>query len=400
MRTLLLLLFLLLLPMKTYSAVIEKIEIIGLKWTKEKFVRRELLLKEGDTFSKEKLKNSIRNLLNTHLFYRITPEVKEKDGKVTVVLKTKERFPIVPIPKFRAKTNGTFKTGIEIRDYNFRGMGNHIFLGLTKWFKNEHSERNFYINSMFYRIIKDRIDVGITLNFFNSYNNVFTKDNKVLGNYNLKSFKANIYMIKYLDLEKIRRLMLSFRPEINRYSNWIESTNQYYLSLGFTVDKTTDMVYYTEGSFYSFYIDFAEPNLSTVFTGSLIGTYNNSLKRGNVNTFSYGGSVGTKIGYSGNGFLLDSGIPGYVSDKVKGKRFFNFKISHRLALINKTVFIKPTIAGGDAFSNIPDNFLISPGFEVEAFWARLVDGIIRFKIFKGIGNGSDVQTSLKLGFRW
>ena len=58
MRTLIFLFLFLLISVSSYSKTIEKIEIYGLKWTKEKFVRRELLFKEGDEFAEEKLKKS------------------------------------------------------------------------------------------------------------------------------------------------------------------------------------------------------------------------------------------------------------------------------------------------------------------------------------------------------
>ncbi len=384
----------------SYSETIEKIEICGLKWTKEKFVRRELLFKEGDEFSEEKLKKSIRNLLNTHLFYKIIPEIDKKDEKVTVKLKIKERFPIVPIPKFRIKTDESFRAGVEVRDYNFRGMGHHLFVGYTRWFRNENRERNGYLYSKFYRVLEDKIDIGAGVNFFESRNNDFVKDGTTVGKYDLKILRTNFYLTKYLDAEKIHKVTVGLRPEFIRYSDWISDVDEYYLSFGYTVDKTTDMVYYTKGSLFYVYTELAQPTLSSVFTGRLIASYSNSVRKREIDTITYGISAGTKVGYSGDGFILNAGIPGYTSEKTEGKRFLSFNISYRMAVVDKSVFLKPTIAGGDAFSSKPDDFLLSPGIEVEAFWAKLVDGIIRFKIFKGIGNGSDTQTSLKFGFRW
>jgi outer membrane protein assembly factor BamA len=399
-RTLIFLFLFLLIPVSSYSETIEKIEIYGLKWTKEKFVRRELLFKEGDEFSEEKLKKSIRNLLNTHLFYRIVPEINKKNEKVTVKLKIKERFPIVPIPKFRIKTDESFRTGVEVRDYNLRGMGHHLFVGYTRWFKNENGERNAYLYSKFYRVLEDKVDIGAGVNFYESHNNNFVKDGTVIGKYDLKILRTNFYLTKYLDAEKIHRITAGLRPEFIRYSDWIRDIDEYYVDFSYTIDKTTDMVYYTKGSFFYVYAELAEPTLSSVFTGRLIASYSNSIRRREVDTITYGISAGTKVGYSGNGFILNAGIPGYTSEKVGGKRFLSFNISYRMAVIGRSVFLKPTIAGGDAFSSKPDDLLLSPGMEIEAFWAKLVDGIIRFRIFKGIGNGSDTQTSLKFGFRW
>jgi hypothetical protein len=247
--------------------------------------------------------------------------------------------------------------------------------------------------------LEDKVDIGAGVNFFESYNNNFVNDGTV-RKYNLKTLRTNFYLTKYLDAEKIHRITAGLRPEFIRYSDWIRDVDEYYVDFSYTIDRTTDMVYYTKGSLFYVYTEFAEPTLSSVFTGSLIASYSNSIRRRDVDTVTYGISAGTKVGYSGNRFILNAGIPGYTSEKTGGKRALSFSISYRMAAIGKSVFLKPTITGGDAFRNKPDDFLLSPGVEVEAFWAKLVDGIIRFRIFKGIGSGSDTQTSLKFGFRW
>ena len=59
MKKLLLWLILFLVPSISYGKTISKIEIEGLKWTKESLIRKELLIHEGNDFSKEKLQKSI-----------------------------------------------------------------------------------------------------------------------------------------------------------------------------------------------------------------------------------------------------------------------------------------------------------------------------------------------------
>ena len=64
----------------SFSApIVESIELKGLKRVKEELVYKELLLKVGDEFDNVKLKKSIRNLMNTHLFYKIKPEIEKHD---------------------------------------------------------------------------------------------------------------------------------------------------------------------------------------------------------------------------------------------------------------------------------------------------------------------------------
>ncbi|MEO2069696.1 MAG: POTRA domain-containing protein [Desulfurobacteriaceae bacterium] len=390
----------LLFPLVSYSQVVERIEIFGLKWTKEEFVREELLIKEGESFSKKKLRKSIKNLLNTHLFLKVVPTVEKGKKGVIVKLKLKEKFPIVPVPKVRVKTDGSYRLGSEIRYYNFLGMGHRLSVGYMRWFKNDHQERNFYIGTIFYRIIKKRTNISTGIGYLESFNHEFTKDGKNLGYYDIEAIKTYLYFTRFLDREKVKRITTGIRPEFTFFSDYIGNLRQYYLVFIYTIDKRTDMVYYTKGSLFNFYIDLAEPLSSTVYTGSVKVSFQNSIKKRKVDTFNYVFRVGTKFGYSGRIFLISSEIPGYISDLTIGKRFIYTSVSYRMAVIDKKVFFKPIVVLGDAFDEKPDNFLLSPGFEIEISWEKLVDGIIRFRIYKGIGYGSDLQTNLKVGFRW
>lgn len=398
MRTLIFIL-LVLIPVCSYADVVEKIEIEGLKWTKERFIRRELLFKEGDQFSKEKLKKSIRNLLNTHLFYRITPEVEKKDGKVVLKLRCKERFPIVPLPRGRIKSKSA-KAGLEVRDYNLGGMGNHLFAGYIRWFGNGNRDREGYVSTNLYKFIKGKFDLGAGVSASENYDKDYIVEGEKLGKYDVKNTDMNVYITLYLDPEKIHKLTLGQLSEFSRYSDWISDKDEHYLTVGYTVDRTTDMVYYVKGSSFSVFSQLAEPSISSVFTGNLYATYSNSIRKRNFDTAKYSFSAGTKVGYSGGGFTVLAGIPGYESEKLTGKRFACIRLSYRMAVLDKSFFIEPTLFSGEVFNGSRANYLLSPGLEAEAFWAKLVDGIIRFKLFRGVGNGGSTTSLLKLDFRW
>ena len=388
-----------LLPFSGYGKTVSKIEIVGLKWTKEALVRRELLIHKGDEFSKEKLQESIRNLLNTHLFYKVVPEIREVDGKVVIKLRFKERFPIVPIPRVRLKVNKTYKIGMEVRDYNLLGMGHKLYIGYTRWFKTDNQWRNAFIYTKLYRIIKKHIDLNAGIFWAKGENIDYIEDEKVVGKYNLRTVNIPISLTSYLDPEKIKQITFGIRPTFNRYSGFISDKRLYYITAGFIFDKTSDMVYYIKGSKISLYGEIAEPIISSVFTGALFFSWENNIPAESINTYSYSISAGTKIGYSG-GLLISSDIPGYKSEETTNKHFIKCKLSWRRAILHKSVFLKPTLVVGDAFKSKPDDFLVSPGFEIVAFWAKLVDGIIKFRFYKGIGKGSNTQTNLKFDFRW
>lgn len=72
---------------------IEKIIVSGNKKTKDYVILRELLINEGDVFSRTKFINSLRNLYNTRYFANVVPDVKQgsEQDLVNIVLNVEEQ---------------------------------------------------------------------------------------------------------------------------------------------------------------------------------------------------------------------------------------------------------------------------------------------------------------------
>ncbi len=381
------------------GAPVKEIEIKGLKWTKKRFVLRELLFKPGDQFSEEKLKESVRNLLNTHLFYRVEPEVVKTEGGVKIVLKVKEKFPIVPLPKLRLKSSGSYRTGLEVRDYNLLGMGHRLFAGYVKWFNTDDESYSYYTYFNLYRIIKNRLNLygGIS---YGSDREDYIKNSRKLGDYRVKRRSLLIGTKIYLDRRKVNQVNIGLRPVFTDYSGILEDKKIYYWEFSFTRDLSTDMVYYQKGSLFTVSLSQAVPGVSDLSTGAVNLRYTNSINYGKLRTRIYSFGAGTKVGYSGGGYQLNAPIPGYREERITGKRYLFTSFSVRRPIIGKSVYLKPSVVVGDAFRWGPDDLLVSPGVEITAFWEKIADGIIRFKLFRGIGRGADTQSSFKLTFRW
>jgi len=385
---------------KSLGAPVKEIKIEGLKWTKKRFVLRELLLKPGDEFSEKKLKESVRNLLNTHLFYRVEPVVLKKRDGVILVLKLKEKFPIVPLPKFRLKSNGSYRAGLEVRDYNLLGMGHRLYVGYVKWFKTDDESYSYYTYFNLYRVIENRINLYGGASYSSNREDYIVNSTKK-GEYRVKRRELLLGTHLYLDREKVNQLSIGVRPVFTDYSSILKDSRIYYGELSYTKDFSTDMVYYQVGSRFTVSLSQSIPQLSDITTGSINVTYRNSVKFGDQKTKIYTLGVGTKLGYSGGGYQLTAPIPGYRAERTTGKRFIFGSFSLRRPVVDRSVYVKPTLILGDAFRWWkPDDLLISTGIEVTAFWVRLADGIIRFKLFRGIGQGAETQSSFKLTFRW
>ncbi len=373
-----LLFFLLIMP--AFGLTVEKIEVEGLKWTKKKFVLRELLFKPGDEFSEQKLKKSVRNLLNTHLFYKVVPQVERVGNGVVVRLKLKEKFPIVPLPRLRLKTSGSYRAGLELRDYNLLGMGHRLSVGYLKWFNSKEESHTYYGSLNLYRVIRNRANVYAGFDYSS------LEESREL------SLPFGIHF--YLDSKKVNQLSLGLDPTFLRHSG--NDRNVYYVTLSYTRDLSTDMVYYVKGGTLSVWAVQSLPQASDVSTGTVGASYENSVHVRGTETYVYSLSTATKLGYCGEDFKVAVPVPGFKEDRTVGKRYLTANFGWRKPLIDKSVYAIPRVFGG--ITN--RHFLTSFGLEVTAFWVRIADGIIRFKVFRGIGEGSDTQTNLRLTFRW
>ena len=395
----LLLTFLVSTSVQSATLPVLEVKVEGLRWTRESFVLRELLLKPGEPFSEKKLKESVRNLLNTHLFYRVEPLVIRKKNGIIVVLKVKEKFPIVPLPKFRLKTDGSYRAGMEVRDYNLFGMGHKLYLGYVKWFRTDNESFSYYVYWNLYRIIKERFNLygGAT---YSSDREDYVVNSEKRGEYRVKRREFLLGTHVFLDRRKVNQLAFGLRPVFTDYSSILNDKKIYYGELSYTRNLSTDMIYYRVGSCFNVSLSYSLPGVSDLSTGRFTASYSNSVKYGKYRTRIYSGGFGTKVGYSGGGYQLEAPIPGYAAERITGKRYLFGSFSVRKPIVDKSIYLKPTIIAGDAFRWTPDDLLVSVGVELTAFWAKLADGMIRFKLFRGLGRGGETKTSFRLTFRW
>jgi hypothetical protein len=159
------------------------------------------------------------------------------------------------------------------------------------------------------------------------------------------------------------------------------------------------MVYFVKGGIFNVSINQAVPKVSDLTTGRVDFSFSRSVQVAGTETRNYWLGMGTKLGYSGKGYKIVAPVPGYRSRLTESKRYIAGSYGIRAPIIDKSIYFFPKVYLGNTFKGT-DGILLSAGFEVTAFWAKLTDGIIRFKIFRGLGRDGDTQTLLKLTFRW
>lgn len=127
------------------EATISKINIIGLKKTKESLVRRQIRIKEGDTFSAAKMRMDLNRLYDTNFFDAVDPRVDDDPNQPGAVI---VNF------VFREKRTGQFQVGVgfdsrskisgflTLSDSNLRGSGQRGFASIEGG-----SQRNFELGT-------------------------------------------------------------------------------------------------------------------------------------------------------------------------------------------------------------------------------------------------------------
>ena len=123
------------------EATISKINIVGLKKTREELVRRQIRIKEGDTFSAAKMRQDLNRLYDTNFFDAVDPRVDDDPNQAGAVI---VNF------VFREKRTGQFQVGVgfdtrsrlsgflTLSESNLRGTGQRGFASIEAG-----AQRNF-----------------------------------------------------------------------------------------------------------------------------------------------------------------------------------------------------------------------------------------------------------------
>lgn len=218
---------------------IRKINIKGNKKTKERFILREIPIKEGDKYPLseliKKFETSRRQLMNTILFHEVTVALENSDGEnADVLVAVIERWYLFPVPYFRyidrnlnqwlVEHNASFKRvnyGLKVFHNNATGINDKFNLWLINGYTKQVSigyDRLYLDRSM-----KWGMNIGFGMgknrevNYNTEYNKqLFYKDT----NHFIRSFVRT-------------NAELSYRPAIK---------TRHRFGFGFTSEKVSDTI--------------------------------------------------------------------------------------------------------------------------------------------------------------
>lgn len=172
---------------------IQKVEFLGLKKTKEFYIRKYLELSEGDLFDSVALKKDIQSMHNLQLFSSIKYDLTTTDSTVYITYELKEKITLLPITNFGG-IRDNFYIQLGFSNYNWLGRGGR--LSMYYMYYDRHS-----ISTSMYIPYLGQTNYGLSINvnkystleplFFEEGTVFYEYDNKAIEILGVKEFKLN-----------------------------------------------------------------------------------------------------------------------------------------------------------------------------------------------------------------
>jgi len=122
-------------PQPAAAPVIREIVFRGNEVTQPQVMLREMSLKVGDRADPAAIERSRQGVQDLALFRSVSAGTEPVEGGVRLVIKVKEKYFILPLPRADASSDGGYGYGVELRWYNVWGL-NHTF---TPYFERRQS---------------------------------------------------------------------------------------------------------------------------------------------------------------------------------------------------------------------------------------------------------------------
>lgn len=121
---------------QSYPTIVA-IDYSGNAVTRPDVLQRELVIRTGDPADPAQIERSRQGLLDLGLFQSVEAEQQTVDGGVRVVFSVRERYYLLPTPRFDAKSDGRYTYGAQLI-WNNVGGRNHT---LRVYAERENAER-------------------------------------------------------------------------------------------------------------------------------------------------------------------------------------------------------------------------------------------------------------------
>jgi hypothetical protein len=124
--------------------------------TRERIIRQELLVAQGETMSALRLQESERNLRALRVFRDVQVDTSRVNGKTAVRVRTRDGWSTKPKFSFSAASDGTITGVIGLQESNLFGTANRAYFAYRRAVDRDGIETN----GLFRRVFGTQLDVG------------------------------------------------------------------------------------------------------------------------------------------------------------------------------------------------------------------------------------------------
>lgn len=347
----------------------------GNNTTRDKVLRKELLIKEGDEADPQTIEASRQSIMNLGLFKNVGTRLEEADGGRRLIFTVEERFYLLPIPLIGVKPKngnaaegiGSYNYGMELRYDNVAGLNHRLKIvyededsQATDVPSNNTLSLSYTIPHLIdspYRLALDAKQVKEDANILS--------DDTVIGSYHLETTSGGFYLSRWLNPKGISRgwsAGAGVSARVNRYTEMTGAALGYkdhqllQLKTGINYSDVAEHPYHREGTNYGYDLVVASQALGSDYAFTRHYLYFRryqplSFSDSNLNTQ-------VKVGLaaeSGTAFSLDNSalLRGYESNFVTGNAMLliNTEYHHHISgyrQLRGVVFIDAGNAWKDA----------------------------------------------------
>jgi outer membrane protein insertion porin family len=209
------LLWLSLLPAQLFAVPISEIQFEGNAVTRDKVLRQELLLREGEEASLEQIEASRQAIMNLGLFKSVTSRLEEDGEGRRLIFSVEERYFLLPIPLLGARAKegnaaeglGSISYGVDLRYNNVLGLNHRLKL----LYENEDfqdaggdSKNETAIEYNIPRLIGTPYQLSLSAKNIQRDITEFT-DDIATGSYHQDENSGSFYISRWLNSESISR---------------------------------------------------------------------------------------------------------------------------------------------------------------------------------------------------
>jgi outer membrane protein assembly factor BamA len=159
----------LLAPLLTAAAeppYVAEIRFIGNEVTRERVLRQELTVREGDSLDAREIERSRQAIQNLGLFRRVDAELQGEGPGKTLLITVRERYYILPLPRLDGDLDAaSLRYGLELRLDNLQGLNQRLILGFMQreYADDRVAERSVLAAYRYPRVRGTRFDLALSL---------------------------------------------------------------------------------------------------------------------------------------------------------------------------------------------------------------------------------------------